>query len=289
MIRKYLWAFHLLFLLGFSYFVADLINLFIGRQLEVPIIRTGIPPIHASQPQILPTPEVYDSIVNRNIFAVNPLGDIRPMEEAVIAPVQLPPLRLRLIGTVVGGSEDSLAVIEDPGTREQRIYRLQDQVQPDAQLVDISRNEVTFQRGSIQEILSVEEDGAPVPQVSNRFPVPSSQPAIPSVSQNRWILDKQEVASAMENLPQLLTKARVVPNLTGDGKSNGFRIVSISPSSFYERIGLRNGDVIQRINGIDVRDPATFMSVFTQLREETQISLDLERNNQKETFSYEIR
>jgi general secretion pathway protein C len=86
-----------------------------------------------------------------------------------------------------------------------------------------------------------------------------------------------------------LTKARVVPDLTPDGKSDGFRIVSISPASFYERIGLRNGDVIQRINGIEVKDPQSFMQVFTQLKDETNITMDLMRNNQKESFSYEIR
>ncbi len=81
----------------------------------------------------------------------------------------------------------------------------------------------------------------------------------------------------------------MVPNLGPDGKNNGFRVVSISPSSFYEKIGLRNGDILQRINGIDVRDPATFMQIFTQLKEESSISLDLMRNNRKESFTYEIR
>ena len=107
--------------------------------------------------------------------------------------------------------------------------------------------------------------------------------------QTGFILDKQEVAGALENLPQLLTKARVVPHLTPEGKNEGFRIVSIQPDSFYQRIGLQNGDVLQQINGIEVKDPETFMKVFNQLKNETSISLDLVRNNKKESFSYEIR
>ena len=58
---------------------------------------------------------------------------------------------------------------------------------------------------------------------------------------------------------------------------------------FYERIGLKNGDVIQRINGVEVKDPQTFMQVFNQLKDESSITMDLMRNNQKESFSYEIR
>jgi len=111
----------------------------------------------------------------------------------------------------------------------------------------------------------------------------------PTSPSNYRVLDKREVEAALDNLPLLLTKARVVPNLGPDGKNNGFRIVSISPSSFYEKIGLQNGDILQRINGIDVRDPATFMRIFTQLKTEPSISLDLLRNNRKESFTYEIR
>ncbi|MCI0529943.1 MAG: PDZ domain-containing protein, partial [Nitrospira sp.] len=67
------------------------------------------------------------------------------------------------------------------------------------------------------------------------------------------------------------------------------RIFSIVPDSFFSKIGLQNGDVLQRINGIEVKDPENFMKVFQQLKGETSVSLDLMRNNQRQTFAYEIR
>ncbi|HEY5595224.1 MAG TPA: type II secretion system protein GspC [Nitrospiria bacterium] len=288
MIKKYLWTLNLLFLLGFSYFVADLVSLFIGHRLELPASPPAVERPAATEPQVKPTMEIYASIVDRNIFGIKPSAAIPSPEDLMPRPVQLPPLRVRLVGTAAGDPEESLAVIEDLATREQRVYHLQDMVEPDARLVEISRNQVTFLRGDLRETLGVEEElvhGQPAPQPMAMVP---PQPR-PFPSPNNWVLDKREVTAALENLPQLLTKARVVPNLTQDGKNDGFRIVSIAPASFYERIGLRNGDVIQRINGIDVRDPETFMRVFTQLKEEPNITMDLVRNNQKETFSYEIR
>ncbi|MBI3611246.1 MAG: PDZ domain-containing protein [Nitrospirae bacterium] len=291
MIRRYLWTLNVLFLLGFSYFVADLVNLFIGRQLELPPPAPTVS-ITTTEAQVRPTMEIYSSIVERNIFGTKPSAAIGPPEEARPQPVPLPPLRVRLVGTIVGESEESLAVIEDLATKEQRLYHLEDLVGTDAKLIAITRNEVTFLRGDIRETLGLQEEGVPgQPAVS--FPVPILAPAPPAIRPagvpNNWILDKHEVTAALEDLPQLMTKARVVPNLTPEGKSDGFRIVSISPASFYERIGLRNGDVIQRINGVEVKDPQTFMQVFTQLREQSNITLDLLRNNQKESFAYEIR
>jgi general secretion pathway protein C len=228
--------------------------------------------------------------VDRNIFGIKPSAAIASPEEMTPQPVQLPPLRVRLVGTIVGEPEESLAVIEDMGTKEQQLYHIEDIVGTDAKLIAVARNEVTFLRGTIRETLTVQEEGAAGQPAMppSMAPVPTAAPR-PAGGQNSWVLDKQEVTAALENLPQLLTKARMVPNLSPDGKNDGFRIVSISPASFYERIGLHNGDVIQRINGVEVKDPQTFMQVFNQLRDESNITMDLMRNSQKETFSYEIR
>jgi general secretion pathway protein C len=288
--RRYLWTLNVLFLLGFSYFVADLVSLFIGRQLDIPSRSPNVEWAATTQAQVKPVTELYSSIVDRNIFGINPSAAIAPPEESVPQPVQLPPLRVRLVGTIVGEPDDSLAVIEDLGTKEQRLYHLQDIVGTDAKLIEVARNEVTFLRGSIRETLVVQEEGpSGQPFMPQAMPPTPSRPPQPAAGPNSWVLDRQEVSAVLENLPQLLTKARVVPNLGPDGKNDGFRVVSISPASFYERIGLRNGDVIQRINGIEVKDPQTFMQVFTQLKDESNISLDLLRNNQKESFNYEIR
>ena len=287
--KRYLWTVNVLFLLGFSYFVADLVSLFIGRQLELPAHSPAMEWVATTEAQVKPTAEIYSSIVDRNIFGIKPSATIAGPEEAP-PPVQLPPLRVRLVGTIVGEPEESLAVIEDLGTKEQRLYHIEDIVGTDAKLIEVTRNEVTFLRGDIRETLTVQEEGAPgqTAMLPTPMPVPTTAPR-PAGAQNSWVLDKQEVTAALENLPQLLTKARVVPNLNPDGTNDGFRVVSISPASFYERIGLKNGDVIQRINGIEVKDPQTFMQVFNQLKDESSITMDLMRNNQKESFSYEIR
>ncbi|HXC61715.1 MAG TPA: type II secretion system protein GspC, partial [Nitrospiria bacterium] len=61
------------------------------------------------------------------------------------------------------------------------------------------------------------------------------------------------------------------------------------PQSFYEKIGLQNGDVLQQVNGVEIKDPQSFLAVFQQLKEENNFSLDLMRNSSKETFQYDIR
>ena len=92
----------------------------------------------------------------------------------------------------------------------------------------------------------------------------------------------------MADLPKLLTQARAVPYVV-NGAPSGYRMDYIAPASFYEKIGIQYGDVVQRVNGVDVRDPSTMLSLFQQLKNERTVKVDLVRNNQKTTVTYELR
>ncbi len=86
----------------------------------------------------------------------------------------------------------------------------------------------------------------------------------------------------------MLTQAQAVPHLT-DGKLDGFRLYSVMPLGFFDKIGLQTNDVLQRINGVELRDPGMLLTLFQQLRNERTIRVDVVRNDQRQTLAYEIR
>src|SRR5437879_9355415 len=102
------------------------------------------------------------------------------------------------------------------------------------------------------------------------------------------MLDLIEVEQVMCDLLKLLSHSRAVPYLV-NGAMNGFRLDFIAPSSFYEKIGLKYGDVLQQVNGVDIRDPGTMLSLFQQLRSEKTVKLDVLRNNQRTAMTFDIR
>jgi general secretion pathway protein C len=206
---------------------------------------------------------------------------------------------MTLIGTVVSaeGPSQSYAVIEDGRTRRQYIYRIGDFLLPDAKLTHIYRTRVIISRGDEEEVLVTALSGLKGGTTSAPAPAPST--AVPpreraedggvrQVSKDRWVMDREEVDDAIAHLPELLTKARVVPNFT-DGKPDGFRIFAIREDSLYAKIGLQNGDILRRVNNIDVGNPQNFLQVFERLKGEENIRIDLIRNNKEETFDYNIR
>jgi general secretion pathway protein C len=300
MIKRYFILFYLLMIALGAYLLADTVNLFIGSHLEA-AVEPPPKPFQKSSPR---SPVDYQAIVEGNIFNANLRGK-HPVEESGAAPpvaaAPLSPLNIILIGTVVGDGK-RYAVIEDGRTHVQTLYHLGDQIgeepqgpqgQPEGKIIRIARNEVVILRQGQREVLTISLGGETKPV--SIAPQPPVQPALPAsgssirqVAEGKWVLDRREVESAVDNLPQLLTKARVIPNFT-NGKPDGFKIFAIDTTSLYAKIGLQNGDVIQRINGIEMRDPQNFMRVFQQLKDEPSITIDLVRNNQKETFGYEIR
>ena len=92
----------------------------------------------------------------------------------------------------------------------------------------------------------------------------------------------------MADLSKLLTQARAVPFMV-NGTPNCYRMDYIAPASFYEKIGIQYGDVLQRVNGVDVRDPSTMLSLLQQLKNERTVKVDMVRNNQKTTMTFELR
>jgi len=286
---------HLVVLTAGAYVAADLVNLLIARQLEASIRVDDRAPGDAPRAvsRVLPDPAAYARILEGNLF--NPALRGPALPAVVEAPPPTAPLdvQMTLIGTGEGEDAPSFAVIEDRLTREQRVYRVGDVVKDGVVLAKVERNQILLRLGAQQQVLTLYTDGtedvaagAGAPRAPGDVAVVTG--GVRQVQANRWVLDKQEVSAALENLPQLLTKARVIPNFS-DGKPDGFKIFSIAPDSLYAKIGLQNGDVLQQINGVEIKDPENFMRVFQQLKDETNIALDFVRNNRRESFAYEIR
>lgn len=292
-------AVHLVMLTAGAYFVADIVNELVARKLEASIRPDDRASVRAVPSAGEVNPSGYQRILEGDLFHPGLRGQTTaPPADGPAPPAPLDLAMMTLIGTGEGDGMTSFAVIEDRSTREQRVYRLNDMVKDGAVLAKVERNQVTLRLGTQREILKAYTDGTEevTPPDSGTAVRPRGDPldgafqpsGIKQVQANRWVLDKQEVTAALNNLPQLLTKARVIPNFT-DGRPDGFKIFSIAPDSLYAKIGLQNGDVLQQINGVEVKDPENFMRVFQQLKDETNIALDFVRNNRRESFSYEIR
>ncbi len=201
--------------------------------------------------------------------------------------------KIRLLGVVMGDRSGMFAIIEELSSKKQNLYRLYEEVGDLGELTLIRRNGIIIRQGNIEELLELElSDHPPVPvNPSGQFSGNSSGSSSPTVVPGtpiRKVIDRREVEQAMNDLPKLLTQAKAVPSMV-NGTIEGFRMEYVDPTSFYEKIGVQKGDVLQRVNGVDIRDPSTMLSLLQQLKNERTVKLDLVRNNQRSTITYELR
>lgn len=196
--------------------------------------------------------------------------------------------RLRLIGTVLGDQRGVFAIVEELPSKQQSLYHLHDSVLDLGEVTEIRRNGIVIRQGNVEELLELAISEGQAALTGSPGAIPGPQAATAPMSPLRKVVDRREVEQAMNDLPKLLSQARAVPN-TVNGTINGFRLDYIAPASFYERIGVQAGDVLQRVNGVDIRDPSTMLNLLQQLKNEQTVKLDLVRNNQRSTITYELR
>lgn len=201
----------------------------------------------------------------------------RPAATPAAATLPVSTLELSLIGTFIQTGQEPFAIIEDSKKQLQEVFNTGDSVFDAAKLVKIWQDRVEIERDGKIEILRLDD-------------LPDSASGSSSVagSGDQFVIAEQEVETALNNLPLLMTQARAVPYFR-DGKAVGLRMFAIRPGSIYEKIGLQNGDILKTINGNDMGDMTQALKLFETLKSERSISLTLERAQETKTFNYQIK
>jgi general secretion pathway protein C len=195
-------------------------------------------------------------------------------------------LKAKLLGTAPGFGMDSYAIIEDETTRKQDLYRIGDQIQ-NRTVAGVDWDRVTLKNGDREEILKI-VDARGGPAVASAAADGAVDDGIEALNENEYVIARSEVDDAMQNMNQLFTQIRAVPHFQ-DGQANGFRLFAIRRNSLFEKIGLKNGDIVSSINGNPLTDPARAMQLFQDLKDENRLQVEVTRNRQPTTLSYEIR
>ncbi len=104
---------------------------------------------------------------------------------------------------------------------------------------------------------------------------------------NSYEVKQESVNSALGNLSKLATQARIVPAFEG-GEAIGFKLFSIRPGSLYSKIGIQNGDVIQKVNGYDLNSPDKALELYQKLKDGKEFSVDIKRRGKPVTLDYRI-
>ena len=216
----------------------------------------------------------FSIIQQRNIFGA--LTVVDPNLNATKKPSDV---ELRLVATNVGSDGSSLAIIEDKKKSAQDVFEVGELVFNYAKVKSVTPNEVKLDHNGVEEILVLEEGAV---STDNNGGVTSINP-----DQTEFQVDSNELDDALANLPRLLSQARAVPYFR-NGQSIGMRLFAIRAGSLYEKIGLKNGDILTAVNDNSLSDPTQALKLFEQLKSERSIQVGVERNGSIINLRYSI-
>ena len=234
------------------------------------------------EPAAVPTPaaivqplDAYAVIERRNIFG----GERRSANAAA-------PVILRGVGIHAGVMR---AVIEDPATREQRLVRSGDTV-GEGRVATIAWDHLILSGSAGDQTLQLAPpDGTPpTPDTSAPTPTAATSSGVRRTGADAFIVDRRELTGALDGMSGLVSQLRAVAEIA-DGRPAGFRIFQIAEQSLFARLGLENGDVVQRVNGKAVTDPTALLGFLKQLRSEPRVALDVVRAGTPRTLVYDLR
>ncbi|MFQ5329160.1 MAG: hypothetical protein ACE5D4_04120 [Thermodesulfobacteriota bacterium] len=210
---------------------------------------------------------------------------------------------ITLLGVVVG--LEGYAIFKDKGSGKEELFTVGDDVFSAGILKEVTEDGAVLEVGTRQVAFALPKENMKryVPSPSGygkgnsmegqrdtaSTPTPGrSLKYSRQVGAGEWVINRRAVMNALEDMGQVLTAARITPHMAG-GKVEGFMITEIRPRGIFDALGLKNGDVLVRVNNYDMVSPERAMQVLSGLKGANEINLDLIRGGTKTSFHYQVR
>ena len=315
-LNRNFWLLNLLIIGAVAYSAAGIVGDVLGHELRiVPERAESVSQSDQGVKSRAPSRVLFSQISQRNLFGTK-RENLSPQEvvetsleenlgeslgefsEDQIEDCSLP-ITVKAIGRA-NRPEWSIVVIENNSTRETITYGFGEAVifvEEGAELIEIRNEEIIVKRNGRYERCELNKSskrssGRALPRLSSSASERKGSNAkgengVTQVSDTEYRLERREIDDVLNNLSRVATQARIVPSFK-NGKANGFKIFSIKSKSIFKKIGLKNGDVIQNINGYEITSPDKALEIYQKLKDSSSITVDIQRRGRAQTMNYTI-
>jgi type II secretion system protein C len=234
-----------------------------------------------TQPQPL-TPPDYAVILENDVFGGStPLAETEDTSTESVATPALPSaekLGLRLLGVVAGGPITSRAIIENTETKVATPYRIGDTV-ASATIESVESDRVVLlhrgKKAVLQMHVGTSPTGAPENPVSATRKPATTDPQLPQPS------------ARLGYVEELFREATIEPYIES-GRTEGLKITGLEETPLTKLFGLRNGDVVQTVNGQNLNSKQKAFQVLKKARTQPKIDLKLLRDGEAKELSFDL-
>jgi general secretion pathway protein C len=215
----------------------------------------------------------------KTVLQKNPMNLAIPQPKKKVAPPPPPPPpsvhpgQWRLLGTFTG--ENPVAIIR-VGKNLKTVR--QEGVEQGWTLKNVAVDHVLWEKDGRERRVGF---GA---AAKKSVPKPK---ALKVVAKDRVTLSQKDVEPLLGNPASLLSQALFKPHKQG-GKIVGFRVRNIKSNSILKKIGLKNNDIIMRINGERVDGPTRLLSAYEGITGGRAVTLEVKRGKDFKSLLLDI-
>jgi general secretion pathway protein C len=289
-LRRQSWALDLLVIGCCALMLAHAASLALDWNPILPATAPHRTPVRENSASTPPEP-----IVARNLFCSSCKPSPPDLSPAPAAP-QRTTLPLAIIAIMYAppplAGRWSVAIVRDTERRVIHVVGADDPIL-DATIVEVGETRLRLRRAGRMEFLDLLEGGAT--SVAEATPLPATDPlaralesGVRQTGARSYELERATLESVLSNTNALVRGARIVPEVR-EGRAAGFRFYQVRPDGPFARIGLRSGDVVSAINGLDLTSTERAVEAYVKLRSASHVSLGLERDGRAITLDYGIR
>lgn len=304
LIKKYIWIFNLILILFIALQLALIINGKIKEKISSidAIASQGIYTTSKDSGSLVSKKfpiSRYDIILKRNLFGISALSTT-DKSDGVTEDLPDTTLNLELLATFTDPKSITLAVIKNIDNNKIDSYSSGQVVEiidsEKVKLVNVGRCKAVINRMTQgRETIKCKELGKTVSSKTSIGPriqkfnenrsirnKNTKNRDIQKVGQNEFVIEKKFFDEILDDPTSILDQARVIP------QEDGLRFFGIRSSSIFFKLGIRNGDIMHEINDVEMNDIEKALSLFEDLRSESDFSINLTRGGRKITYEYTV-
>jgi type II secretion system protein C len=198
---------------------------------------------------------------------------------------------LRLLGTVVDEGGASYAVIENSAIKSQDVYRVGDTI-GDVRVNNIEQNRVVVLNAGVLLTLDLALTGqnSAAAKVVAQAPSPvqanvNGGDVVRVASTAERQINARASAENLSKATEFLRKMKLSPHET-NGKADGLAISGLGDSALSQLSGLKDGDVVQTVNGHPVPNQTKAAQVLKKARNLGSARLELQSGPEGKSLTF---
>ena len=230
-----------------------------------------------------------------DIKRLNLFGDYNaePVAEEVVTEAPVTRLNLTLTGVVASSTkEQGAAIIEN--RNQQQTYGIGEKIEgTNASLKEVYADRVIIKNGPTNETLMLDgvEYNKNTNQATNqprRVPTTRSQASVRGPERITLSEDAIQASRELQEQPASFVDYIAVTPHRPDGELAGYRVSPGKKPALFKSAGLKSGDVITDINGLDLTDMQQALEAMNMLKELQSLQMSVQREDELITIYLDL-